>query len=267
MKIALLTDIHANLEALESVLEDVKKHGIEDIFSLGDNVGYGPDPVAVLKCLYQHDVYSLEGNHDFAVVNPKSFSDATHLAIEALEWTRLQLCQESSENPEFQHILSNYLGTESSCSFQDDPRITLVHGTPGPDEMRFEYILEPEDLIQPSRYMKKKGLRICFFGHTHHQILWEVDLEGVSVIDFEPNETIVYTDEEIDCSWLVVNPGSVGQPRDQNPHAAYLIYEQSNGKHSFTFQRIPYNIEKTINKIYTIAELDNRLGDRLTIGA
>ena len=267
MKIAFVADIHANLEALESVLEDIEKNEISDIISLGDNIGYGPNPVEVLQKLHSMDIFSLEGNHDFAVVDPKSFADATDLAIEALEWTRFQLWEAVKKDENFQDVLQNYLGTQACCTLQEDPRVILVHGRPGPEKNRFDYLLQPEDMLKPAHFMQKKGLKVCLFGHTHRQVLWEVDTSGVSLIEIEPNEPVVFTEEEIEFSELILNPGSVGQPRDRNPDSAYMVYEQKDNQHIFTFKRVAYNIEKTREKIYAIEHLDKRLGDRLIIGA
>lgn len=267
MKIALLADIHANLEALDAVLEDIKKNEITDILSLGDNVGYGPDPVEVLQKLHALEIFSLEGNHDFAVVNPKSFADATDLAMEALEWTRFQLWEAVKKDENFQDVLQNYLGSQSCCTLQDDARIILVHGRPGPEKTRFDYLLQPEDMLKPASFMQKKGLKICFFGHTHRQVLWEVDPSGVSLVEFETDQPVVFTEEEMQSSQLMINPGSVGQPRDRNPDSGYMIYETREDQHIFTFKRVVYDIEKTREKIYSVEHLDKRLGDRLLIGA
>ncbi len=264
-KIAVISDIHANLEALESVLADIEQHNITDIISLGDNIGYGPDPVAVLQLLHSKGILTLEGNHDLAVVDPNTFAEATDLAIEALQWTRYQLWENSKKDEKFQEILKNYLGCDSSYILQSDPRILFVHGCPGPNV--FDYILEPQDAFRASQYMRKKRHRVCFYGHTHQQVFWEVDSSGVSVIDYDYDIPLIFTDEEIENYQLILNPGSVGQPRDGNPKSGYVIYENQDGSHIFTFKRISYDVEKTLRKIYNISQLDNSLGDRLLFGA
>jgi predicted phosphodiesterase len=266
-KIALISDVHANLEAIEAVLSDIEKSETSDIISLGDNVGYGPNPAEVLKRLHEKNIFSLEGNHDLAVVNPKSFADATDLALDALEWTRLQLVEAVKKDEKFEAILENYLGMPEYCILPDDPHVILVHGCPGEQKSRFEYLLSPEDLIKPSYYMKKKNLKVCFFGHTHRQVLWEVDPDGVSLIESDINEPIVYSERELANRQILINPGSVGQPRDENPDAAYVIYERTQDARIFTFKRVAYDVEKTVQKIYAIRALDNRLGDRLVLGA
>ncbi len=266
-KLALISDVHANLEALEAVLDSIDQQHIKDIISLGDNIGYGPDPVGVLEKLHSREVLTLEGNHDLAVVNPRSFSDATDLAIDALEWTRTQLAEATKNSQEFHEILQHYLGTQSFFTLQEDPKVIFVHGAPGPAKNAFDYLLHPEDILYAARYMKKKGLKICFFGHTHQQAFWEVDRSGVSLIEFSIGQPVVFTDQEVSQAQLLVNPGSVGQPRDGNPQAAYAIYERVDDSHIFTFYRVDYNFEKTIRKIYAIPKLDNALGDRLLFGA
>lgn len=265
-KIALITDVHANLEALKAVLSDIDRHKIADIISLGDNVGYGAEPVEVLTALHERDVFTIEGNHELAVVDPLEFSELADVASEALEWTRGQLWKKAKKEVDFETILGRYLDTPAFIILPDAPQVILVHGCPGNGRSRFNYLLDPQDLIEPSQYMKKRHLKICVFGHTHRQILWEVDNAGVSEIKFTSGEPVSFTDRELDGCCLFVNPGSVGQPRDQNPHAAYVIYEKKKNRHIFTFQRVPYNVKKTVNKIYAVRELDNSLGDRLTIG-
>jgi predicted phosphodiesterase len=160
-----------------------------------------------------------------------------------------------------------YLETPDSFLLEEDSRVILVHGSPGKYKSRFNYILSPEDLLKPAKFMSKRNMKICFFGHTHKQVLWEVDNEGISLLEFNINEPVIFTEDELKNSKLIINPGSVGQPRDHIPESAYLVYEQKNNAHIFTFKRVDYDIEKTVNKIYDIKELDDRLGDRLFIGA
>ena len=265
-KIALITDIHANLEALEAVLDDIQKHDVSDIVSLGDNVGYGPNPFEVLQILDKLQIFSLEGNHDLAVINPASFNEANPTAINALKWTRTQLKKSVKKDKQGRKIYSSYFGTPSFCVLPDEPRVVLVHGSPGSEYSRFDYLLKPEDLLMPAMYMQEQGWKICFFGHTHYQVLWEIDEAGVSYIDYQIDDPIEFTESEIEDITLLINPGSVGQPRDEDPNAAYLIYEKKPNSHVFTFKRIPYKIKKTVKKIYEISSLDDRLGDRLLIG-
>lgn len=162
VKIALIADIHSNLEALTAVLADIDKHGIKDIISLGDNIGYGPDPIETILTLYKHNIFSLQGNHDFAVFTPKIFDEASEIALKALEWTRECLCQSLEQEPKFEKILSMYLETPDSFLLEDDSRVILVHGSPGKYKQRFDYILSPEDLLQPAKFMNKRNLKICF---------------------------------------------------------------------------------------------------------
>lgn len=265
-KIAIITDIHANLEALNAVLADIDRQNIDDIISLGDNVGYGPNPVEVLERLHEKNIPSIEGNHDLAVVDPKTFASFTDLAYDALEWTRLQLQQALQKNRNFENILARYLGTPVSYILPEDSQIILVHGSPGPKDYRFDYLVAPQHILAPAKYMRDQDLKICFYGHTHCQVLWEFDRQGVSLIEFEIDDPVVFTEKELNHACLLVNPGSVGQPRDRNPDAAYLIYERKKDTHTLTFKRIPYDIQKTVKKIYAIKTLDKLLGDRLLKG-
>ncbi|BBM84923.1 metallophosphoesterase family protein [Candidatus Uabimicrobium amorphum] len=267
VRVAIISDIHANLEACEAVLADIDRHGIDDIISLGDNVGYGPNPVEVLLRLHERDIMTLEGNHDLAVINPKSFANASGYAASALEWTRERLSNHVSEDMGFQEILGIYFGAPAYSVLHDNHNVLLVHGSPGKHKVRFNYLLAPEDFLAPKKYMKKMRCNICFFGHTHRQIMWEVDNEGVSLIEYEVDEALEYSDAELKNLYLFLNPGSVGQPRDNNPDAAYLIYEKIDDRNIITFKRVAYDVNTTIEKIYQEDLLSNMLGDRLIRGA
>ncbi|WP_372367394.1 metallophosphoesterase [Candidatus Uabimicrobium sp. HlEnr_7] len=267
VRVAIISDIHANLEACDAVLADIDRQGISDIISLGDNVGYGPNPVEVLKRLHEREIMTLEGNHDLAVVNPKSFAGASGYAASAIEWTRERLCDQVKKNIEFQEILGLYFGAPAYSVLHDNQEVLLVHGSPGKNKVRFNYLLAPEDLLAPKKYMKKMRCNVCFFGHTHRQIIWEVDNEGVSLVEYEIDEALEYSDKELKDLYLFVNPGSVGQPRDSDPDAAYLVYEKKLDKNIITFKRVEYDINTTIEKIYQEDLLSNMLGDRLIRGS
>lgn len=268
-KIALIADIHANYEALEAVLQDIKKYkDIDYILSLGDNVGYGPDPTVVLRTLYSNNICSIEGNHDNAIVDLNEFkaSGAHQAAINAIQWTRNQLAQECENDAEFTTIAEQYFNTEPMIQLSDDPCSIFVHGSPGPLECRFDYLIDPEDFFSAAQQMIAANLHISFFAHTHEQGFWEVEDGGVSSFDIEFYTPMTFAKDEIQDRVLFINPGAVGQPRDGNPNAAYAIYEYDDSRYSFTFCRVPYDIDTTVSKIYNIPELDDRLGERLLRG-
>ena len=267
-KIALIGDIHSNYEALEAVLKDIDQYNVEDIISLGDNIGYGPNPILVLRKLYERQIFSIEGNHDNAILDQKAFMDsgAHGPALKAIEWTRDQLSLEINKDPSFEDIASCYFGTPPFTQLPDDPISILTHGRPGNNKVRFDYLIEPEDFLLPTRYMVKKNLRIAFFAHTHQQGFWEVDENGVSVLDLDYESPMTFTKKELENCILFINPGAVGQPRDNNHNSAYMIYEYLEDRYNFIFRRVAYDYETTMKKIYNIPELDDRLGDRLYFG-
>ena len=271
MRRALISDIHGNLEALEVVLGDIKSQGITDIFCLGDIIGYGPNPRECIDLVMEHCKVTLLGNHDQgAMFDPDGFNIGAERAI---FWTRGQL-----ENP---HDRTNnerrweFLG-ELPRSYRLEPFL-FVHGSPR--NPLSEYIF-PEDIYNHRKMERLFQLvdRYCFQGHTH--------VPGVFTESFQ-----FYAPEEIDNEYtlgdgkLMINVGSVGQPRDGDPRACYVILDDgrpddadgqagtgetstvaSGGPIRLTYRRLSYDFESTIQKIYAVPELEPFLGDRLRQG-
>jgi predicted phosphodiesterase len=264
---ALISDIHANLEALEVVLADIKAQGIGEIYCLGDIIGYGPNPRECIDLVMEHCIFSLLGNHDQgALFDPDGFNIGAERAI---FWTREQL--ESPFDRSNNERRWEYLG-ELPRTYRNGPFL-FVHGSPR--NPLSEYIF-PEDIYNHRKMERLFQLveRYCFQGHTH--------VPGVFTEGFQ-----FYAPEEIDHEYtlgdgkVMINVGSVGQPRDGDPRACYVILEdgQSEGDGSgegpggspsgpvrLTFRRLPYDFEATIQKIYAIPELEPFLGDRLRQG-
>lgn len=269
MRRALISDIHGNLEALEVVLDDIKSQGITEIFCLGDVIGYGPNPRECIDRVMASCKITLLGNHDQgAMFDPDGFNIGAERAI---FWTREQL--ENSSDRENNERRWEFLG-ELPRTFREDPFL-FVHGSPR--NPLSEYIF-PEDIYNHRKMERLFQLvdRYCFQGHTH--------VPGVFTEGFQ-----FYAPEEIDNEYtlgdgkLMINVGSVGQPRDGDPRACYVILDDgqppsSNGSPSpadpaatagpirVTFRRLPYDFETTIKKIYSISELEPFLGDRLRQG-
>ncbi len=248
MKRALISDIHSNLEALEVVLADIKAQGISEVFCLGDIVGYGPNPRECIDLVMGCKVCLL-GNHDQgALFDPEGFNTGAERAI---FWTREQL-----ENPGGNSGAGSrrwdFLG-ELPRNYQEG-KFLFVHGSPR--NPLNEYVF-PEHIYN-RRMMEKIFALIeqyCFQGHTH--------VPGVFTEDCQ-----FFSPEEIDCEYplgekkLMVNVGSVGQPRDGDPRACYVVLDDER----IRFRRVDYPFEETIRKIYDIPDLDNFLGDRLRDG-
>jgi diadenosine tetraphosphatase ApaH/serine/threonine PP2A family protein phosphatase len=222
VKLALLSDIHSNLEALEAVLQALPQ--VDRIVVLGDIVGYGPDPNAVISRLRSVGARAVQGNHDQATWKPALLDWFNPDAAAALRWTRAEL---SRENQRYLAQLPVYgrLG-----------RHRMVHGSPRKPYV-LEYILEE---LQALEILNRLGRRLCFFGHTHLPRVFSEDGEWVPPVAAETD-------------WLplpdsaLVNPGSVGQPRDGYPEAAFAVVDLEGP--AVQFRRVAYDIPATQKKI------------------
>ena len=250
MKRALISDIHSNLEALNAVLADIRQQGIEDVYCLGDVVGYGPNPREcideVMKCKV-----CLLGNHDQgALFDPEGFNTGAERAI---FWTRSQL-ENCQGNSPASHRRWDFLG-ELPRNRQEGPFL-FVHGSAR--NPLNEYVF-PEDIYN-RRKMEKIFAMLrghSFQGHTHVPGVFTEDLR------FYTPEDVGY-EFRLTESKTMINVGSIGQPRDGDPRACYVILDDDGP--TVTFRRVAYPLEETIRKIYEIEELDNFLGDRLRDG-
>ncbi len=249
-KFAVLSDIHGNLEALLAVLEDIDAQGIADILCLGDVVGYGPDPAACLDLVRQRCRVVICGNHDEAVIKgPWGFNQAARTAV---EWTRRQL------RPRFYRW-----GSRRRWRFLQDLPIRqhwgeflLVHGSPR--DPTTEYLMPHHaSWPPPGLFEEVFGAfeTVCFVGHTH--------VPGVFVEDprFTPQSKLREKFQR-PAGKMVINVGSVGQPRDRDSRSCYLVVDGED----FEFRRVEYDFERTQRKIRGQRDLDDRLADRLGRG-
>jgi predicted phosphodiesterase len=264
---AVISDIHANLEALEAVLADIKSQGIDTIYCLGDIVGYGPNPRECID-LAMNCRICLLGNHDQgALFDPEGFNAGAERAI---FWTRKML--ESAD----------VRGNEQRCEFlgelprqHREPGYLYVHGSAR--NPLNEYVF-PEDIYNQRKMERIFALvdRYCFQGHTHIPGVFTEDLNFLAPEEIDFKYTL--GDQKV-----LVNVGSVGQPRNSDNRASYIILTDGESsaagaggvarntaeppaKNTIIFRRVPYDFEKTIAKIYDIPDLDNFLGDRLRDG-
>jgi diadenosine tetraphosphatase ApaH/serine/threonine PP2A family protein phosphatase len=250
MTTAIISDIHANLEALTTVLADIDRRQITNIVCLGDIVGYGPNPCECLDVVMQRCQWSLMGNHDFAVLcEPTSFNAS---AEGSAFWTRRQL--ELETDPARQRKRWEYVGGLRIRYRQ--PRELWVHASPR--RPINEYIF-PDDVITAPSKMVQIFDRIehrCFVGHTH--------ITGVFTDepDFYPPADLNGAYRFSEREKCIVNPGSVGQPRDRDPRASYAILNQE----TVEFVRVEYDIPAVVRKVQAIAELNDFLGLRLVEG-
>jgi predicted phosphodiesterase len=235
----ILSDIHANLEALKAVLSDARGR-YEQILCLGDLVGYGADPNAVLEWARANVTVAVRGNHDKACLEPETLEYFRPMARAAAIWTREVLTPENLR----------YLETLPRGPLHYDG-FDLVHGSPVDED---EYLFSLSDVAQ-IRSELQSGL--LFFGHTHVQGGFLVSRNGVKSI--EPIRELAI---EANYSYLL-NPGSVGQPRDGDPRAAYAIY--SPRERVVEYHRVSYSVAQAAAKILT-AGLPESLAARLYEG-
>jgi diadenosine tetraphosphatase ApaH/serine/threonine PP2A family protein phosphatase len=225
MKIALISDVHANLEALESALRDIEKQGAETIHFLGDAVGYGPNPN---ECVARIDKYcdiKLLGNHDYAALGLESTETFNTAAKESLSWTQGKLKRKSTERLADFEMTSTYL----DCF--------LVHASPEePDQ--WQYLLTVENAARQFNHFSETN---CFLGHSHLPTIYTLESDGTVSMRFAEKFTCLPEKRHI------INVGSIGQPRDNDPRGCYLIYDTENRE--ISYRRIEYDIEKAQKKM------------------
>ena len=248
MKRAIISDIHGNLEALTAVLEDIHALGIDQIVCLGDIVGYGPNPRECLDLAQQFSVCVLGNHDDAALFNPEGFSSAAERAI---FWTRSQLESGDADTAATARRW-RYLMTRPTVARDGD--CLFVHGSVR--NPLNEYVF-PEDVYNARKLERLFALieRYCFQGHSH--------VPGIFTTagKFARPEEIGHR-AHLGAEKLMINVGSVGQPRDGDPRSCYVVMEDDRVE----FRRVKYPVEITSQKIYAIAELDDFLGDRLREG-
>jgi len=244
---AILSDIHGNLEAFQAVLADIDRQKITEIYCLGDIVGYGPNPAECIELVRKRCKVTLLGNHDQAALfDPEGFNAGAERAI---FWTRKVLeggpRGENEERWEFLGELPR-IHREGGLMF--------VHGSAR--NPLNEYVF-PEDVYNQRKMEKIFGLveRHCFQGHTHIPGVFteELDFLAPEEIDF----AYALSDKK-----ALINVGSVGQPRNGDPRASYVVLDGP----AVHFKRVDYPFEVTRQKIHDIPDLDDFLGDRLVDG-
>jgi diadenosine tetraphosphatase ApaH/serine/threonine PP2A family protein phosphatase len=245
MRIAVLSDVHANLAALEAVLADLPV--VDEAWVLGDTVGYGPQPNEVIATLQAMGARSVLGNHDGAAigtVDPAYFNPDARAAI---EWTAGAIDPNSR----------TYLGTLPEVRRDGD--LMAVHGSPR--DPIWEYITSSS--IAAANF-DSFDTRLCLFGHTHLPVAYRLIEGAVQAVPGLPGEEVGLGSDR-----ALLNPGSVGQPRDGLPDAAYAILEladsgaDSGG--SIAFHRVRYDIDRT-QRLMRDVGLPARLVERLSYG-
>jgi len=247
MRLAVIADIHSNREALDSVLARIDQEGVDAIVNLGDLVGYNASPNECLEMLQGRNVWSLAGNHDLALLDPERAQHFNIIAYEALMWCRQQVRPEFLEFLQGLPLLRKLPGSFLAC-----------HGTPANPDTYIAYHFQGKRVLKD--LSKHSDLRVCFFGHTHRRALWYRDIRGKVALRQISPATMQLSPEE----HYLINPGSVGQPRDGNPEAAYAIFDDEES--SIQFKSVPYDVSGAQRRILA-AGLPPYLAERLALGA
>lgn len=239
LKYAILGDIHSNLEALESVLQDAQAAGVNKYICVGDVVGYNANPSECLNKIRELEATTVRGNHDHYCSHPESLDDFHPMAANVIDWTRKHLSGEQIE------YLRSLKLTRTISGF------SLVHSTLDmPDKWGYVF-----DALEADSNFNYQSTSICFHGHTHVPAIYTKQ-GRVTKSQFTKLKVLL-------GAKYFVNVGSVGQPRDGDQRAAYAVYDTA--KKEIELRRVEYDVEKTKAKIIA-AGLPERLAQRLGAG-
>jgi predicted phosphodiesterase len=231
MKLAIISDIHANLEALRATLADISAHAVDRIVCLGDIVGYNADPAECIALLRAADPVCVAGNHDRAVTGQITTDGFGHTAARAVRWTKLRLDAAARA----------YLAT-LPLTASIEHHLVAVHGALHPETGREIVRLETEELRRASFEALMRHpprARVCAFGHTHR----------VAIFEFSDGVVREHTENRVslrDDAWYLVNPGAVGQSRTADPRASYLLLDTA--RKVVTVHRVDYDLAAAMAK-------------------
>jgi len=239
LRYGIFGDIHGNLDAFQSVLAEMEKLDIQEYLCMGDIVGYGADPEACVKIVRELGALTIAGNHDHAVLGHLDIAYFNQYAREAALWTRAHLSQESMD----------WLRQRPFVEHLED--FTIVHGSLQAPEL-FNYVTTIKDAEFNFRLMDKT---ILFLGHSHQPLAFFY----TDPMTYTMDPTIPIDPE----SKAIVNVGSVGQPRDEDPRAAFALYDDD--ANQVVIHRVEYDIDRAAGKILE-AGLPQALALRLSLG-
>jgi predicted phosphodiesterase len=239
MRLAVLSDIHANLAALDAVRDDLPE--VDEVWVLGDIVGYGPQPNEVIARLQEMGARSVMGNHDGAAIGQVDISWFNPDAARAIRWTA-EVVDDNARA---------YLAALPEVRREGE--LTAVHGSPR--DPTWEYVTDPE---VASANLASFDTRLCLNGHTHVPVIFRADEGQVQAVAATPGAPI-----SVAAGRALVNPGSVGQPRDGNPAASYLVIDTE--AQAAEFRRISYDVAATQRAMQGVG-LPPRLAERLRYG-
>jgi predicted phosphodiesterase len=227
VKIAIISDIHANMEAFEQVSADIARSQVDDIISLGDHIGYGPQPEEVIKCIRRRKITALQGNHELALVEPTYLDWFNHAARKSLNMTRKLL------SPQSINFIGNLKTHWSAygCRF--------VHGFPPDSVLTYLFQLSDETKMQALERLKEKR---CFIGHTHTLDIVSLGRQGLESGKLKEGLNKLDSRRK-----YVICAGSVGQPRDGNNKAKYLIWDST--EDTVDVRCVAYDIAAVVEKM------------------
>ncbi|MDP8216787.1 MAG: metallophosphoesterase family protein [Candidatus Kaelpia imicola] len=243
MRYAVLGDIHSNLEALEEVLLDLKEKKIDKVFSIGDIVGYGADPSKCIDIARERFEFTTLGNHDSALTGGLSLDLFSGMAKDAIIWSQNRVEHNNIEFLSDLPLIEEYGGMVFAHSSLYSPE-------------SFDYPVSSEGIRKNFDIQDDK--RVCFIGHSHIPAIFMIDDISGDIVELQDKDTMVESKKR-----YFINTGSVGQPRDGDSRAAYIYYDDSEGR--ISIERVDYDIGKTASKI-TVTGLPDKLAARLYEG-
>lgn len=240
MRIALFSDIHSNLQALEAVLADIKDQSVDRLVCLGDIVGYAANPSECLQLVTESGATVVLGNHDQECCREGGLQGYNRLALAGLEYSRTELSSAQKDQ------------LSKTPYHKDEDGYTLVHASLFLPH-RFPYVIE---LMDAAISLERQQQSLCFIGHTHVPKVWHA---GEELAELTAKDEVHLPS----MGNFLVNVGSVGQPRDRDARACYVIYDAE--KAHVTFRRLEYNLEAAQSAIVD-AGLPEFLARRLELG-
>ena len=246
MRLALLSDIHSNLPALEAVLADLEGARVDETWCLGDVVGYGAQPDECADLVRERCSVCLVGNHDLAALEQLDISTFSPAAAAAVHWTRERM------SPSTREFLAGLDPADESRE------VGLYHASPR--DPVWEYVLWPD---QAAECIRVQARRVSFVGHSHVALFFALPDDGKSDSDARGAQAGAGTSLEVRRGRWLINPGSVGQPRDGDPRAAWLELDTETWQASF--HRVAYDIDRAADAIVA-TDLPEHLARRLYVG-
>lgn len=248
MRYLIIADMHGNWEALSSVLEDAREAGFEQVLVLGDLVGYGASPNEIVEELLRLEVpfHAIRGNHDKVVSGIDDGLNFNPTALQAARWTSEELSVPNL----------GFVADLAAGPVRIEADLSICHGSVLDED---EYLLAAMDAVAS---LQSTEDRLVFFGHTHipSQFAYREQDGQIEVAVLEGDRVII---DLVEGTRYMLNPGSVGQPRDRDPRAAYMIFDSEQQR--VTLRRLEYDVERAQERIRA-AGLPEILADRLAVG-